>query len=328
MAKRDRIAEAVATLAELRAVEDRAALAIGLTKLIEEKAGYVVARVANLAAERSVRDLIPAIVDRLKLLINDPKSNDPGCEASLAMVRALVTLEAGYEAEDIAIAAMKYERREPVYGGSVDSAVAVRGNAAILLAAMGSPQAVRWIGELLAEPDLGGPAERVSWPARADAARALTMVGSDAAAALLRFKLNIGDADANVLSDCLAGLLTIELDMAMPLAVRMLNADDDTAVEAALLALGHWRDRRGFELLREHADRFLSSPLRSLFLASVAMTRQSAAIDYLIDLAKTSSERLSKEVIKALEPLRLLPGVAERIDSALKPTPVIEQKDR
>jgi hypothetical protein len=73
-------------------------------------------------------------------------------------------------------------------GGSsrrvVDVAVAVRGNAAILLAAMGSTLALRCATELLAEADQLAPRERSSWPARADAAKALTMIGSDGAAAL------------------------------------------------------------------------------------------------------------------------------------------------
>jgi len=61
-----------------------------------------------------------------------------------------VTLEAGYEAEEAALRATRHTRWESVYGGAVDVAVGVRGNACILLAAMGSTQALRAASELLA----------------------------------------------------------------------------------------------------------------------------------------------------------------------------------
>jgi len=318
MPKKDPVVDGLAKLAALRGVEDRAALADGLAPLLNDRTGYVVTRVANLAAERGVREVVPNLIARLEKFIRDPKSNDSGCEASLAIVRALIALEAGYEAEAVAVAATRYVRWEPVYGGSVDSAVSVRGNAAILLAAMGSTQAVRCAVELLATGDSAGPREAANWPARADAARALTMVGSDAAAAVLRFKLLIDDSDSNVLADCLTGLLSIERDAAIPLAVEMLTGDESARAEAALLALGGWRDARSFTLLHDHADRFLTSGSRDLFLAAIAMTRQAAAIDYLLDLIPQAAPKLRDAVVAALEPLRPLPGIADRIDAAVK----------
>ena len=317
MAKKDPVADALARIAALRTIDDPKQLADGIEASLKERSGYVVARVAGLAAERGVRAAIPAIVKRLARLLNDSKPDDPNGAAALEMTRALVTLSAGHEAEDVALVAVRYVRWEPVYGGSVDVGVSVRGNAAILLAAMGSTHATRCAVELLAEPDRPGTREQTNWPARADAARALTMIGTDAGAAVLRFKLLLGNDDTNVLADCLAGLLTIERDAALPLATAMLSAADESQIEAALLALGAWRNARAFETLREHADRFLTSASRDLFLASVAMTRQAAAIDYLLELAATAAPALRKAAAEALEPLRPLPGIAARLDAAV-----------
>ena len=315
MAKKDPVADAVARLAALRTIDDPAQLADGVAALLKERSGYVVSRVAALAAERSVRAAIPAIVARLSKLLSDPRPDDPSGAAALELTRALVALSAGYEAEDVALVAVKYVKWEPVFGGSVDVAVSVRGNAAILLAAMGSTQATRAAVELLAAPDRPAPREQINWPARADAARALTMIGSDAAGAVLRYKLLLGADDTNVLADCLIGLLTIERDAAVPLATRMLTSDAESHTEAALLALGGWRDAGAFALLRQHADRFLIGGSRDLFLASIAMTRQSSAIDYLFELAGSDSSQLRAAAIEALEPLRPLPNVADRIDA-------------
>lgn len=318
MAKTDRVADAIAKIAALRTSTDSREVADGLIAAINDRASYVVASAATLAAERNVRELIPTIVARLARLFDDPKSDDPGCAASLAMVRALVTLEAGYEAEDVALRAVRHVRFEAVYGGSVDVAVSTRGNAAILLAAMGSREALRSATELLAEADGHPPRERASWAARADAARALTMVGSDGAAAVLRFKLLIGDAEATVLADCLTGLLTIERDAALPMANAMLASDDTGKSEAAILALGSWRDARAFPTLHAHADRHLASASRDLFLASVAMTRQPAAVDYLLDLVHSKSPKLRAAALEAIEPIRILPGITERLAEATK----------
>jgi hypothetical protein len=318
MAKKDSVAEAIAKLATLRTSDSPRELANGLTAALKERSSYVVAGAASLAAERNVREAIPAIVARLARLFDDAKSDDIGCTAALAMVRALVTLEAGYEAEEVALRALRHARWEPVYGGSVDVAVSTRGNAAILLAAMGSREALRCATELLAEADQRPPRERASWAARADAARALTMIGSDGAAAVLRFKLLIGDAEPTVLADCLTGLLTIERDAALPLATQMLTTADERHNEAALLALGSWRDPRAFAVLHAHADRFLVSASRDLFLASVAMTRQPAAVDYLLELVRSKSPKLRDAAMEAIEAIRILPGIAERLAEAIR----------
>jgi hypothetical protein len=44
------------------------------------------------------------------------------------------------------------------------------------------------------------------------------------------------------------------------------------------------------------------------------MTRQPKAIDYLIELATDGNASLKRVAMNALEPLRLLPGVAERLE--------------
>jgi HEAT repeat protein len=318
MAKRnDPVAEAITRVAALRGIEDRQTLANGLASLLGERSSYVVGRAAELAAERGVRDAVPALVAALDRALRDPKSDDVGAAAAHALVRALITLEAGYEAEEVALRATRHTRWESVYGGAVDVAVGVRGNACILLAAMGSTQALRASSELLAEPDMRSPRERTSWPARADAAKALAMIGSDGAAAVLRFKLLIGDAEPNVLSDCLAGLLAIERDAALPLAERMLTNDADPSQnEAALLALGGWRDARAFTAIKSHESRFLPDPAaRELYLASIAMTRRPEAIDHLFDLATNGPRDVRPAAVAALEPLRAMPAVATRLDA-------------
>lgn len=322
MAMRDPVAEAISRVAALKSVDDRAALSAGLAPLIADNSSYVVARAAQEAGERGVRTLLPQIIETFKRLLNTPPTKDPACSAKLTLAQAIVKLEAGYEAEDVLCAGVHHEHWEPVWGGSTELAAGLRGHCAIGLSMIGSRLALRCAVELLAESDREPPRERKSWIARADAARALTMIGSDGAAAVLRYKVLTGDPEPNVLSDCLAGVIAIEKQEGMDLAERFFTLAggsrpqpaDEANAEAAMVAIGGSRHCDPFSLLKRHAEKFLDSPSRQTFLASIAMTRKEAAIDYLLDLvAKGSSRAISKDAAAALEPLKMLPRVAERL---------------
>jgi hypothetical protein len=298
-------------------------LEAGLGPLLAGKSTYVVARVAELIGERRVRGLLPQIVQALDRTLS---IKDPGCAARFALAKAAVDLEAGYEAEDVMALGIQHACWEAVWGGSADVAVSLRGQCAIGLAAMGSRLALRSATELLAESDLKGSRERISWPARQDAARALTMIGSDGAAAVLRFKALLGDPEPNVLSECLSGVIAIEGSAGLELAEHFLTAGSTSAragieaerqAEAALLALGGSRRPAAFSLLIRHERLFTNTASRSTFFTAIALTRQDAAIDYLLKQVSEGSKDQSTAAAQALEPMRGLPRIAERLATAL-----------
>jgi len=327
MAKTDPAAEAMAKVAALRGALDLAELEAGLGPLLANKSSYVVARAAELAGERRVRPALSRIVETLDRMLRTPSIKDPGCAARFALAKAAVDLEAGYQAQDVMALGVRYACWESIWGGSADVAVALRGQCAIGLAAMGSRLALRCATELLAESDIKGPPrERVSWPARQDAARALTMMGSDGAAAVLRFKALSGDPEPNVLSECLSGVITIDGDAGLELAEHFLTGGSTNAraaieverqAEAALLAIGGSRRPAAFALLIRHERLFLHTASRATFFTAVAMTRQDAAIDYLLKQVSEGAKEISSAAVKALEPMRLLPRVGERLAAAL-----------
>jgi hypothetical protein len=326
MARTDPATEAMAKIAALRGVDDLAELEAGLGPLLVSKSSYVVARAAELAGERRVRGTLPRIVEALDRMLRTPTLKDPGCAARFALAKAAVDLEAGYEAEDVMALGIQHACWESIWGGSADVAVTLRGQCAIGLATMGSRLALRCATELLAESDMKGTRERISWPARQDAARALTMIGSDGAAAVLRFKALLGDSEPNVLSECLSGVIAIEGDGGLELAEHFLTAGPANAragieierqTEAALLAIGGSRRPAAFSLLLRHERLFTHTASHSTFFTAIALTRQDAAIDYLLKQVAEGSKDQSSTAAQALEPMRLLPRIGERLAAAL-----------
>jgi hypothetical protein len=326
MAKSDPATEGMAKVAALRGAVDLAVLEAGLGPLLASKSSYVVARAAELAGERRVRGTLSRIVEALDRMLRTPSIKDPGCAARFALAKAAVDLEAGYEAEEVMVLGLQHACWESIWGGSADVAVALRGQCAIGLAAMGSRLALRCATELLAESDIKGARERVSWPARQDAARALTMIGSDGAAAVLRFKALLGDPEPNVLSECLSGVIAIDGDGGLELAEHFLSGGSTTVragmeaerqAEAALLAIGGSRRAAALALLIRHERLFVHTASGAMFFTAVAMTRQDAAIDYLLKQVLDGTTEISNAAAKALEPMRLLPRVGERLAVAL-----------
>ena len=148
--------------------------------------------------------------------------------------------------------------------------------------------------------------------------------GSPAASLLLRLRAVLGsDRSASdksssdepeVLGACYGGILRIEGSRAIPWVRRFLAASDDNAGEAAL-AIAGTHSPEAFEILREA---FVKAPdpwWRSVLLSAISLTRQDAALEFLLELVRTESldaeaaieavlrSMPSQEVINRLEKL-------------------------
>ena len=69
----------------------------------------------------------------------------------------------------------------------------------------------------------------------------LAYVGTEAAGLVLRLKARLGDAEADVVSECLAGLMTIDALMNLEFVCEFLDPLDAGRCEAAALAPGKSR---------------------------------------------------------------------------------------
>ena len=156
---------------------------------------------------------------------------------------------------------------------------------------------------------------------RIAAAMAMGAVGSEAAGLLLRLKARIGDRDPDVLSECLSGLLAVNPRENLPFVAGFLEPGNAAHCEAAALALGKSRLPEALDPLKACWPRLcMFSEVGQQVLLAIAMLRLPAAIDYLLELVASDSE---KEAIAALSALKIHnydPRLRDRLAQVVRKT--------
>ena len=91
-----------------------------------------------------------------------------------------------------------------------------------------------------------------------------------------------------MLGACYSGILRLEGVKAIPWMERFLACADDKAAEAAL-AIAGTRSPESFRSLRECFAKANDPWWRSVLLSAISLTRQDAALEFLLDLVCTES---------------------------------------
>lgn len=244
----------------------------------------LVARAAELAGDRLIYALEPDLIAAYRRFLKDPAKRDPGCTAKGAIARALVALDS--QDPDFYVEGLRYRQPEPVWGGSVDTAVDLRVTCAIGLAATAYPRALIHLVDLLHDPEPH---------ARSGAARAIACTQPLAAEAVLRTKALGGDPEPEVTGDCLAALLQVAGGDTLDFVTRFLNSGDAEVRALAAIALGESHLEGALERLRERWD---AEPFKReadhVLLRAAALHRSEPALDWLIEVAG-SGDRASAE---------------------------------
>jgi len=108
-------------------------------------------------------------------------------------------------------------------------------------------------------------------------------------------------------------VLRIEGVRAIPWAARFLAAADDNAAEAAL-ALAGTHAIEAFEALRESFAKARDPWWRSVLLSAIALTRQDAALEFLLELVGKDgldAEPAMEAVLRSMPS----PAVVERLEA-------------
>lgn len=255
-----------------------------LRRALGDRSASIVVKAVRRLLELEVPGLTPELIAAFAYFMKDPVKRDPGCRAKTWALRALQ--QQRHLDHEVYLTALTHRQLEPIYGGSEDTAVELRGLAALGLVETGWAYAAEHVVELLADRDA---------PARVSAVRALSRLGE---ALVLRLKALQGDPEPQVTGECLEGLLAIEQARAVDFVARFLRRSDEAVGEVAALALGASRLKEAYAPLREAWDRRVD---RRTVLVALATLRHADADRFLRQLVEQRSDG-----VEVLEPFGFL----------------------
>jgi HEAT repeat protein len=256
-----------------------------LRKALVHRNNFIVSKAADLIREFSLTDLTPDLLAAFDRFFDDPVKNDPQCWAKNAISRTLAAME--LQDEQVFLRGMRHIQMEPVWGGQSDTAGTLRATCALALVqcrSLTERDLLAHLVELLADKDK---------TVRIEVVRGIEQVGSPSAALLLRLRAVLGSEksaadEPEVLGACYGAILRIEGVRAIPWVRRFLATADDNAGEAAL-AIAGMHSPEAFEALQESLVKAHDPWFRSVLLSAIALTRQDAALEFLLDLVRTES---------------------------------------
>jgi HEAT repeat protein len=163
--------------------------------------------------------------------------------------------------------------------------------------------------------------------ARHLAARAVGYNQDPTGAPLLRLKILAGDANYDVIAECLSSLVKLAPAKSIEFIGRLLEHRDADLREAAVLALGESRQPAAWELLRDRYDREILADGRKVLLLAMAMTRHPAAVDFLVETIAESDKLLATAAIEAMRIYRNDEAIRTRVEKAVpKPLKAVFDK--
>lgn len=278
-----------------------------LLRALSDKSCRVVGKAASICAEHLLREHVPELKAAYDRFLVDPVKRDPHCIAKQAISRALVDLDCS----DVEFfrAGLRYRQPEPVWGGSVDTAVEVRSACAMGLVASGHWRALPEVVDLLADSEVR---------AREGAVRAISCGNPQAAEVLLRFKALTGDPEATVIGECFSGLMAIAADESVAFVAGYLLNADDAIRDLAALALGESRHADAITHLKAAWDLVPHQPeFRVVLIRAAAVHRSEIAFDWLLILIEQEKRKFADAAVEALSVYERNTKLATRVQEAL-----------
>ncbi len=297
-----------ADLEQIKAIQRLETLAAGdiaaLRKIVLGRQPMAIAPATKLIITHALTQLIPDLITAFYKLLENGEKRDPGCKAKWAIANTLYQLEK--PDRDLFFAGIHHVQREPVWGGTTDTAAALRSLCALGLVQANYPDVLNELADLLADKE---------HDARAGAARAIGYSQNPAGIPLLRLKVHVGDDEPQVLSECFIALLQLSAEQA-PLVIAALETGSDMVQELAALALGEARIPEAFAAIKRQWQRTRELELRQSFLLAIATLRTDEAIAFLITLLERGNPQDAKDALIALDIYRHTTEIWQRVTKA------------
>ena len=116
--------QTLARLTAVRADPLAPGAAADLRAALGARSNLVVARAAEIVAEWELRDTTADLARAFGRFMTDPVRRDPTCAAKTAVAEALLRLD--YDDVDLFSRGLRHVQPEPVWGGTEDTAAALR----------------------------------------------------------------------------------------------------------------------------------------------------------------------------------------------------------
>lgn len=262
----------------------------------------MIASAAKFVKQSEAVELAPDLIDAFVKLFPNAAKRDQACKAMIAIAEALVTM--GEEAPQVYLAGVRHVQMEGSFGPPIDVAAPLRGICARGLVRTRHPEALFEAVNVLTDREVA---------ARAGAAAALGDANSEPAELLLRMKVRLGDAEADVIAQCFASLLAIAPGRSLEFVAGYLRATDEDLMQAAALALGESRLAGAFPYLLRAWEGTVAAPAKRAILLSIAMLRNPEAVEFLTGRLQEEREAIAEYVLEALEIYRGDAAVRARV---------------
>jgi len=294
-----RLEDRLAAIHQLAQDPSAAGAAAELRDALRAKIGILVAAAADVVGEHSLVDLAAELPAAFERLIERPVERDPGCRGKCAIARAFHRLD---QWDDVFAKGVRYIQREPVWGGSEDTAAELRGISGLAHAHFARPDALDVLGELLAD------SERM---AREAAARGLGDAGRPDATGLLRYKALVGDDEAEVQVAVFSSLLALD-PASVPFVARFLG-HAETIADSAALALGQSRIEAAVPVLIQWCGDSLAATRARVGYLALALLRLEPAVSHLLEVIRSGAVADSRAALAALATFRDDPTLTARV---------------
>ncbi len=310
MAKTPSLEDTLAALNQLRAAPGAPESVAAIRKALTSPTSHVVAKAAEIVGEAELTDpgVVSDLVAAFDRFMVKPGQTDKGCRAKAAIAEALYRI--GYDREGVFLQGIRHVQREPVWGGTADTAPPLRAACALGLVRMNYTDAMLELADLLADKEAAG---------RTAAARAIAYSGDERGVPLLRFKALCGDDDMQVLAECFTALLKLAPRSSVPFVAGFLDREETAVAEAAAVSLGGSRLNDAFDPLRGWCERTVDADLRRTGLLAVAMLRHDRSVEYLLGVIAEGPSGAARDAVAAMSLYRDDPGVRGRVEKAAAP---------
>lgn len=305
-----RLEDRLAAVDRITAAPDRSQLVL-LRQALQAKTGLLVAAAARVIGELAVDPLVDELPVAFGNLLERAVERDPGCRGKVRIARTLIQLERW--SAGVFERGVTHVQREPVWGGSEDTAAELRGLCGIGYARFARHDALEVIAELLADKERA---------ARAAAAQALGDSGRPDAIPLLRYKALLGDEEPAVLAACFSSLLSLAPEESVPFVARFLEEAPERAGIAAL-ALGEARLASALPILVRWCEE-ASGEQRRVGCLALALLRLEPATERLLEMIRAGDPDDARAAAGALATFRADSALADRVAraTARRPAPL------